>query len=255
MKRHAISRQSASGYVAHGWMERVAQGVYRRPFPSDENPEAVNGWKIPLLSAQWLMKHAFHVGGPSALSLRGHAHYLRLGSDPVIYLYGGDIPAWLLNLRTDARFVRRTNALFGSLQLGVEHTTFSLADNDDDELALSPWRWPIRMSSPERAILETLGELPANESFHVVDTLFESLVGLRPRLLTELLSQCRSIKVKRLFFVYADKHAHPWRKHIDAGQVDLGRGDRSLVQGGRLHPTYRVTVPAELVPKEAVDGA
>jgi hypothetical protein len=255
MKRHAISRQSAAGYVANGWMERIAQGVYRRPFTTVENSKAVNGWKIPLLSAQWLMKYEFHIGGPSALNLRGHTHYLHLGADPTIYLYGADIPSWLLNLHTDARFIRRTTSLFGSSQPGVENTTFSLAENDDNELALSPWRWPIRMSSPERAILETLDELPANESFHIVDTLFEGLIGLRPKMLVSLLTQCRSIKVKRLFFIYADKHAHPWRKHIDPARIDLGHGDRSLVKGGRLHPTYRITVPAELLPQEATDGA
>ncbi|MCP3468689.1 type IV toxin-antitoxin system AbiEi family antitoxin domain-containing protein [Bradyrhizobium sp. CCGUVB23] len=253
-KRHAISRQSVSAYVARGWLERVAQGVYRRPFTDTERTEAVNGWKIPLLSAQWLMRHDFHVGGASALSLRGHAHYLQLGSDPVIYLYGADVPAWLLNLRVDARFVHRSDTLFGPQPVGVEDAAFSLSDNDDSELALSPWRWPIRMSSPERAVLETLDELPANESFQTVDKLFENLVSLRPKALNQLLEQCRSIKVKRLFFIYADKHAHPWRKHVDTAHIDLGRGDRSLLQGGRLHPTYRMTVPAELVPQETVDG-
>ncbi|GGI31217.1 hypothetical protein GCM10010987_63320 [Bradyrhizobium guangdongense] len=148
-----------------------------------------------------------------------------------------------------------SDAPFGSQPVGVEDAAFSLSDNDNSELALSPWRWPIRMSSPERAILEMLDELPADESFQKVDTLFEGLVSLRPKLLNQLLEECRSIKVKRLFFIYADKHVHPWRKHIDTAHIELGRGDRSLVQGGRLHPTCRMTVPAELVPQETVDGA
>ncbi|WP_245475191.1 type IV toxin-antitoxin system AbiEi family antitoxin domain-containing protein [Bradyrhizobium sp. Leo121] len=158
--------------------------------------------------------------------LQGHAHYLQLGSDPVIYLYGADVPAWLLKLRVDARFVHRSDTLFGPQPVGVEDAAFSRSDNDDSELALSPWRWPIRMSSPERAILETLDELPAHESFQTVDKQFESLVSLRPKALNQLLEQCRSIKVKRLFFIYADKYAHPWRKHIDTADIDLGRGDR-----------------------------
>jgi hypothetical protein len=56
------------------------------------------------------------------------------------------------------------------------------------------------------------------------------------------------VKVKRLFFVYADKHQHGWRAHVDPTGVDLGAGDRAFTAGGRLHPTYRITVPAELLP-------
>ncbi|MER8792497.1 type IV toxin-antitoxin system AbiEi family antitoxin [Mesorhizobium sp. M0983] len=254
MKRHAISRQSTSAYVARGWLERVAQGVYRRPFSRGESSEARSGWKIPLLSAQWLMGYGFHVGGMSALDLRGHAHYLRLGDAPSIYLYGEDVPDWLMKLDTDAHFVRHRNELFEDPALGVDDATFSLSDSAEDGLTLSPWLWPIKMSSAERAVLETLDEVPRAISFHTMDTVFEALVSLRPRLLARLLMQCRSVKVKRLFFVYADKHGHPWRKHIDISELDLGRGDRSLLSGGRLHPTYRITVPADLLPGEASDA-
>ncbi|WP_091842676.1 type IV toxin-antitoxin system AbiEi family antitoxin domain-containing protein [Bosea lupini] len=255
MRRHAISRQSVSAYVKQRWLERVRQGVYRRPFSTGASREAATGWKIPLLSAQWIMGHSFHVGGTSALSLHGHSHYLQLRGNVAIYLYGSDIPTWLVELQTDARLVRRSDALFGEQLTGVEDSEFSLSDGPDAELPLSPWRWPIRMSSAERAILEALDELPNKESFHTLDVTFESLVNMRPKLLTALLAQCQSVKVKRLFFVYADKHAHAWRKHIDMSRIDMGRGDRALAANGRLHPTYRITVPADLLPQEAANGA
>jgi hypothetical protein len=255
MKRHAISRQSVSGYVKQGWLEPVVKGLYRRPFSPDTNPEAVTGWKIPLLSALWLMQHRFHVGAASALSLRGHAHYLSLGGEFTLYLFGSDIPAWLSKLRTDARVMIRSDRLFGDEAIGVEDSDFSLSNDPDAELAQSPWRWAIPMSSPERAILEVLDELPNGESFHTIDMAFEGLANLRPKLLTTLLSRCRSVKTKRLFFVYADKHNHAWRRHIDMSAVDLGKGDRALTQGGRLHPVYRVTIPDDLMPKETAHGA
>ncbi|TWB08765.1 transcriptional regulator with AbiEi antitoxin domain of type IV toxin-antitoxin system [Rhizobium sp. ERR 1071] len=255
MSRHAISRQSVSGYVKQGWLEPVLKGLYRRPFTPDTNPEAVAGWKIPLLSAVWLIKHRFHVGGSSALTLRGHIHYLSLGGEFALYLYGSDIPPWLSKMRIDARVVLRTGNLFGDETVGVENSDFSLADDDDAELALSPWRWPVPMSSPERAILEMIAELPKDESFHNVDMAFESLANLRPKLLMTLLGHCRSVKTKRLFFIYADKHNHGWRKHIDVSAVDLGKGDRALTPGGRLHPVYRVTIPNDLMPKETSHGA
>jgi hypothetical protein len=254
MARHAISRQSVSGYVKQGWLEPVMSGVYRRPFSSDPNPEAVGGWKIPLLSAVWLMRHKFHVGGASSLSLRGHAHYLSFGGEFALYLYGSDIPAWLSKLRTDADVRTRSNVLFGEGAIGVENADFDLSNDEDPELAQSPWRWPMPMSSPERAILEMLDEVPKGESFHKVDVAFESLANLRPKLLTTLLTLCRSVKTKRLFFVFADKHNHAWRRHIDISSVDLGKGDRALTPGGRLHPIYRITVPADLMPKETPNG-
>ncbi|WP_348531814.1 type IV toxin-antitoxin system AbiEi family antitoxin domain-containing protein [Rhizobium sp. 16-449-1b] len=254
MTRHAISRQSVSGYVRQGWLEPVKSGLYRRPFSSGTSPNVVGGWKIPVLSAVWLMQHRFHVGGASSLSLRGHAHYLSLGSEFALYLYGSNIPRWLSKLPTEADVKTRSNVLFGEGATGVENADLDLSSDDDPELAQSPWRWPMPMSSPERAILEMLDEVPKGESFHKVDVAFESLANLRPRLLTTLLSLCRSVKTKRLFFVFADKHNHAWRRHIDMSSVDLGKGERALTPGGRLHPIYRITVPADLMPKETPNG-
>ncbi|WP_092158433.1 type IV toxin-antitoxin system AbiEi family antitoxin domain-containing protein [Bosea sp. CRIB-10] len=254
MSRHAISRQSASAYVKNGWLEPVISGVYRRPFTTDANPEAVGGWKIPLLSAVWLMRRKFHVGGASSLALSGHSHYLHLGGKFALYLYGSDIPSWLPKLRTDADVLVRSNTLFGEATTGIENMDFSLSNDDDPELPQSPWRWPMPMSSPERAILEMLDEVPKGESFHNVDVAFEGLANLRPKLLTTLLALCRRVKTKRLFFVYADKHNHAWRRHIDMSEIDLGSGDRALTPGGRLHPVYRITIPADLMPTETHDG-
>jgi Transcriptional regulator, AbiEi antitoxin, Type IV TA system/Transcriptional regulator, AbiEi antitoxin N-terminal domain len=255
MKRQAISRQSVSAYVKQGWLERLMQGVYRRTFTTGESPTAITEWKIPLLSAQWIMKHDFHVGGMTALDLRGYSHYLRLGGNPPIYLYGQDVPGWLLKLKTDARFIRRSDGLFTDKACGIEEREFGLSEATGNEISINPWSWPIKISSSERAILEALDELPKNESFHNIDMVFEGLTTLRPKLLAELLASCQSVKVKRLFFVYADKHAHAWRKHIDISKIDMGSGDRALSKDGRLHPAYRVTVPADLIPQEADNGA
>ena len=73
--------------------------------------------------------------------------------------------------------------------------------------------------------------------------------------LAALLRSCRKIKVKRLFFVFADRHDHPWRKRLDPAEFNLGRGDRALVKGGRIHPRYRIVVPEEFVATGAGDGA
>src|SRR3546814_18942463 len=72
---------------------------------------------------------------------------------------------------------------------------------------------------------------------------------LRPRLLTNPLYGCVSIRAKRLFLFFADRHDHGWSKHIDRQHIDLGRGKRQLVTGGRLDARYQITVPATFTAK------
>ena len=105
---------------------------------------------------------------------------------------------------------------------------------------------PVRYSSKERAVLELLDELPERESFHQVDALMEGLSDLSPRRLQTLLEACASVKVKRLFLFFADRHRHAWRSRLDVSRIDLGSGKRVLVKGGRLDPNYHITVPSDL---------
>ena len=68
------------------------------------------------------------------------------------------------------------------------------------------------------------------------------------RKLEKLLASCTSIKVKRLFFILADKHGHAWRRHLSPGPFDLGYGPRALFRKGQFHPQYGVCMPPELMP-------
>ncbi len=95
-------------------------------------------------------------------------------------------------------------------------------------------------------MLELLDELPNRESFQQADKLIEGLVNLSPRRLQKLLEDCKSVKVKRLFFFFADRHGHAWLKRIERERIDLGKGKRMLVRGGRLDPVYGITVPEDL---------
>ncbi|WNO54118.1 type IV toxin-antitoxin system AbiEi family antitoxin domain-containing protein [Stakelama saccharophila] len=234
-----VAKSSASDYHREGWLERVARGVYRRPYAKGA-PDALVEWKLAVLSAQWIMGYDFHVGGMTALSLEGRNHYLGLGRSANLYLYG-DVPGWLSRLELDAHVLRRRRQLFGSGPLGIDDQDFDPAARQ----APSPWDWPLRRSSPERALLEALNELPDQESFHTVDMLFQGLASLRPGRLTTLLLACKSVKVKRLFFLFADRHRHKWLAHIDRSEIDLGKGPRMLVEGGRYVAAYELVVPEE----------
>jgi hypothetical protein len=61
-----------------------------------------------------------------------------------------------------------------------------------------------------------------------------------------LLNDCKSIKVKRLFFWFAERHRCTWLPQIDRTKVNLGKGKRMLVKGGKLDPKYLITVPDDL---------
>ncbi len=76
--------------------------------------------------------------------------------------------------------------------------------------------------------------------------LIQGLNNLRPNHVQELLEQCTSVKVKRLFMYMAEKANHDWVNYINLEKIDLGKGKRSLVKNGVYIPKYRITVPKEL---------
>ena len=243
LRARGIDPKSIHNYVARGWLERVVRGVYRRPLTEglQENPD--EPWAIPLLSLQRLMKYDVHLGAESALDIAGHQHYV-FRRRTRIHLYG-DVPTWLKRLPMKAKILVRRRKLFDDHRLGV-------VGDEPESVWTRPrvglWTWRLRRSGPERAFLEALDELPRNESFDTLDRIFQLLSHLQPDLLQALLRSCRSVKVRRLFFVYADRHPHGWLEHLDTSKIDFGSGPRSLVEGGRFHPTYRIQLPAFLVP-------
>ena len=244
LEAHGVNRFLTRKYIASGWVERLDRGVFRRPPPQ---PGSLN-WQTCVLSLQHIMDYKVHAGGITALGLQGYRHYLPLGASVPVWLFGEDIPNWLLRLKLDAPFVTRGLSLFSEPALG-------LTESKSGSATTLPWGWALRMSSPERAILEALDELPKEDSFHNLDMVFEGLATLSPRRLTALLQSCRKIKVRRLFFVFADRHKHSWRKQLNPDAFMLGKGDRALVKGGKIHPRYRIMVPPEFISRsEGTDG-
>ncbi|MYB33531.1 MAG: hypothetical protein F4X92_00070 [Gammaproteobacteria bacterium] len=250
LERHGIGRRSSYYHVKRGWLERIHRGVFRRPVPCPSKPNILD-WKPCLLSMQHIMEYTLHVGGTSALALQGHIHYLHLGNNDTVWVYGDDMPNWLSRIPLNAKLETRSRSLFSDVP------DLCISEQNDQRNTASaslPWDWTLTMSTPERAILEALDELPNYESFHNLDMVFESLTNLRPRRLAELLNLCKKIRVVRLFFVFADRHDHAWRKRLDPQEFNLGTGDRALVKGGKIHPRYRIVVPDEFVKVGSGDG-
>lgn len=246
LEGHGYSRSLRSHYVSTGWLAQPARGVFCRP-------RGKLGWEQVVISLQTLLGCQVSVGGRTALERLGYAHYLPQ-SQPQVHLYSeGKLPNWLYKLKVEARFVSHNRSRFLppvrhelSLDDTAPRTDKRLTSTGLRVQSRGQWEWPLLLSTPERALLELLDELPGDESFHEVDMLVEGLVDLSPRRLQRLLEQATSIKVKRLFFFFADRHGHRWLPHIDRARIDLGKGKRTLVKGGKFDPKYQITVPAEL---------
>ena len=182
------------------------------------------------------MEYDVHLGGTSALSVAGYGHYLHLGKLPHVHFYG-KVPTWLKWLPCDAKIVVHNRTLFGDGQIGIA---------EDGQMA-EAWQWSLKTSSPSVPFWRLLTSCPMKPILTMLIRVFESLTTLRPKLLMKLLTACRSIKVRRLFFVFADRHKHAWLKHLKRNGINFGTGPRALVKGGALHPTHHIYVPKDFV--------
>ena len=234
-------------YEAAGWLQQPAHRIYLRP----RGPIV---WQQAVLALQTLLARDLAVGGRSALDLHGFSHYLE-ALPQAIYLYGPKAPpTWLKSLpagvefryRNDARIFTDAVASTAPHRLDAPPAERTKRADGLTTMAWGPWNWPLTVSTPERAILEFLDELPDRETFHQADMLMEGLSTLSPTRLQALLVDCHNIKVKRLFFFFADRHGHAWLKRLDRDAIDFGRGKRSLVKGGRYDAKHMITVPEDL---------
>jgi hypothetical protein len=248
LKEHGYSKQLLSHYVSTGWLDQPTRGVYRRPRGSLT-------WQQLVVSLQMFLHYPLVVGGRTALELQGYAHYLS-HKQPQVHLYGPKPrPGWLNRVSLNSQFkCHNDKRLFQKHLVASEFKKVSegaVSSKSSLDLSLTKvpsgqWDWMLILSTPERAILELLDELPKYETFHQVDMLMQGMTNLSPRRLQKLLADCKSVKVKRLFFFFADRHAHAWLKPLKDEKFDLGTGKRMLVKGGKLDPAYQITVPEDL---------
>ena len=259
LQTRGFSSPLRSKYAARSWLEQVARGVYRRPTAAlpRSKEDALLRWQNVVVSLQTILEYLVIVGGRTALELQGFAHYLSMAGAREVHLYGDEpLPTWVGKLTLDTNFVfHNAKKLFNNTLLagslgwhGSKPPTSSTESLRSDLVQQSwgQWNWPLTMSGPERAVLELLGEVPERETFHHADMLMEGLRNLSPRKLQTLLVNCRSVKVKRLFLWFAERHNHAWLQKLDRKPIDLGSGKRMLVRGGKLDSKFNITVPENL---------
>ncbi len=232
-----MAHHTADNLVKRGELEVLRPGVYA-------NPGQELAWEEVVCSVQ-RMGSSLIVGGDTALDVLGRGHYIPLGPNYVVNLYGPErLPRWINDLGLAAEFRRH-----GSNWLRGGKTPPVLEDGPGLSypfvIARSRGRGGGRMyvSTPERAYFEILGGVPAKTSFEHAELLLDGMPDLLPHRLNGLLVRTRSVKVKRLFFWLAKRQRHPWLAHVPEDGVDFGSGKRQLAPGGRLNREYQITVP------------
>jgi hypothetical protein len=229
LKTHGVSRQLTRRYAASGWLQSIGHGAFLRA------GEPVVEWFGGVYALQTQLNLTLHPGAGTALSLNGLGQNLPLGDKAVVTLFSDRqerLPAWFTRHAWGAPLAYHKPTLFGSSQSAgfteVKQGTFS-----------------IRMSAPERAILELLYLATTNDAITHAVELMSGLNTLRPQVLQALLENCRSIKVKRLFLWAAESAGHEWFNRLTVARVELGKGKRSLYRGGRFDTKYQITVPKQ----------
>ncbi len=242
LRAHDYSNSLVARYVSSGWLVSPARGVYMRKGGRLQ-------WDGVVSSLQVGEGVPLHVGGRFALSMQGHEHYLRLGDVGTITLYGAwQPPGWLSKLPLQQNFKYQGK---GPFDLPIVAFTEDVPERALSDMGLAwysaaPGTDTLVYSMPERAMLELCDCVSVAGDVYEVDALMQGMATLRPHRVGLLLRHCRSIKAKRLFLALADRHRHAWLSHLSLDGVDLGRGKRALVPGGRLHPRYHITLPGDL---------
>ena len=221
-----ISPQLARKYVQNGWLRRLGVGAFAR---AGESPDWLGG--IHALQSQ--LGLTVHVAAVSALELQGRAHFIPLGTGRRVTLVSDrreNLPQWFTAHEWTVTLLHRCLGLFSSLP-------------DDSTTQFDCGGFSVRISPPERAILEELHLVQSNSALEHALLLMEGLSTLRPSMLQQLLVLCTSVKAKRLLLWAGERCRHSWMARLDVTKVDLGTGKRQVFKGGVLDPKYLITVP------------
>lgn len=214
-------------YRKSGWLRSIGKGAMLK---SDDSL-LLSG---ALSALQLQASINIHFGGRSALEIQGNTHYLRpYLSEATLFAPGQTkLPPWFVNNKWDTDYQVFKISLFQNDFVG-------LVDYQDALINM-------KISSSGRAMMECLALCPNEFSLTEAYELMEGLSTLRPKQVQELLEECKSIKVKRLFLYFAERAGHSWFKYIDQTKINLGSGNRSLADNGILVAKYNLVLPKGL---------
>ena len=228
LRRAGYSAALVDHYRRAGWLQSIGPGAVIR-----------KGDQVNYLGALYALQTQanldVHLGGLSALELRGRAHFLRKGR-PNIHIFGtaAKLPSW--TRKADLR----AEIQYHSTKLFPKKFDFSLMEHNTGS-------YKILISGAVSAMLELLYLTPMQHSFEEGRQLMEGLAGEHPQAVERILMNCNSIKAKRLFLLLAEACGHRWLNQLDVTKFDLGSGRRSLIRGGVYNKKYKLVIPRNII--------
>lgn len=226
-----LSYHAIDNLVKSEQLKLLWKGLYTRGI-------ATPIWQSVAYTLQVILQTDFIIGGFFALELKGFSHYLPNSRNVTVHLYGNNkLPVWTKEIVKNIFFVKHTRtSLFAEMDKSLsEKYTTTIPWKDSMEA--------LKISTPERACLEMLDQVPDRISFEHADQLIQGMTTLSPRALQELLEICSNIKVKRLFLWFAKRHNYIWFTKLNLEKIKLGSGKRVIEKGGELDKSYLITVP------------
>ena len=221
LKSLGISNDLQQYYKNNEWLQSIGTGAFSRYGDTPTIRGAVYALQKQLGSD-------VHFGAKSALMLHGFNHFVQLEGFQWFLFSSNKVlqPKWFVEYFKNKRY-QWVKSDFLPAELGITdvHDVFS-----------------VQVSTPERAILEMLYLAPNIISLKETFQTLELLVNLRPKLMQELLENCSSIKVKRLFLYMAEKINHSWFTEIQVDKINIGSGKRIISKNGKLDKKYNIVI-------------
>lgn len=225
LKARGMTSMQAYRHFKEGNLQRIGSGIYARPLDKLK-------WAGAVSAMQWEFRLPFHVAGQSSLELRGSSHNIRMARPEItlVTYKNRNLPAWVLSNDWGVDFkLNRSKIFSGDVWL--------------EEINIAGMT--IAVSSRELAILEVINETTFDQSFEAMENLLLGLMTMRWEILQKLLEGCTSVKVKRVFLYLSEKLSMPYFERIDQSCIDLGKGPREVIRGGKMAEKYLITVPLE----------
>lgn len=225
LERNGLYSSLREKYVKSQWIESFGNGAYIRK----NDVISIEG---ALHAIQYQLGKNIHIAARSALDRKGQGHYVRFG-DPKLFLFAKPSQA------IEGWFTKHN----WEIPLKLIRTNSILTDYGIEEEQVMDFK--IKVSSPERAILEMLCFTPTIFDFNECASIMEHLAWLRSDLIQNLLENCISVKAKRLFLFLGDYYGHDWMNKINMQKVGLGSGRRSLFKNGQFNAKFQITIPKD----------
>ena len=146
LKKEGINYDQQFAYKKSGWLESIGSGAFKK------EGDLIK-WPGGLYALQKQLAVKVHLGGKSALLKQGYSHYV-YAQEPYLFLYimrDNKLPKWFKNYDWGVALQLSSTAFLPN-DLKESYTTKNIDGFD------------IKISIPERAVLEMLYYVPEKQS-------------------------------------------------------------------------------------------